>query len=196
MNTTSYVLTMLNRIDAQGNALASSSESDKSVKISMRQRIRNPRSNVPVQNLKWSLDRASREFRLAQNTLRKYLHQSDAEPDEGGCYTTMQIVDAVFGDLRAQKLKKEKELTKKYQLENAITEGTVLDRAALAHTFGLIADAMVSRINAAVNVPRSVRDDLLHDLATWPDAIKEVADKQSRLPRGNRDGEDGEEDDD
>jgi hypothetical protein len=40
--------------------------------VQERKRIRNPRSNVPVQKLKWSLDRASREFKLAPNTLRKY----------------------------------------------------------------------------------------------------------------------------
>jgi hypothetical protein len=161
----------------------------------VRQRIRNPRSNVPPQSLKWSLNRASDEFKLAPNSLRKYLHQSGTEPDEGGCYTTLQITNAIYGDLRAERLRKERQLTKKYTLENAITEGSVLDRAALAHTFGLIADAMVSRINAAVDVPRSVRDDLLHDLARWPDSIKEVADKQSRLPRGRLDGQEGEEDD-
>ena len=120
-----------------------------------RQRIRNPRSNVPPQNLKWSLDRASREFKLAPNTLRKYLHQSDADPDEDGCYSTMQITNAIFGDLRAERLRKERQLTRKYELENAITEGHLLDRAALSKTFALIADAMVSRIMAATELPRT-----------------------------------------
>src|SRR5215469_8363697 len=151
----------------------------------MRPRIRNPRSNVPPQNLRWSIDRASREFKLAPNTLRKYLHQADAEPDEGGCYSTAQITNAIFGDLRAERLRKERELTRKYQLENQITEGSVLDRAELARTFALIADAMVSRINSATEVPRNVREDILRDLSTWPDAIKEtVARQNAETPRG------------
>jgi len=151
----------------------------------VRQRIRNPRSNVPPQNLKWSLDRASREFKLAPNTLRKYLHQGDAEPDADGCFSTLQICACVYGDMRAEKLRKERELTRKYQLENQITEGNLLDRQALAKTFALIADAMVTRINSATELPRNVREDILRDLSTWPLAIEEVAHRQSRLPRGN-----------
>jgi hypothetical protein len=158
----------------------------------MRQRIRNPRSNVPVQNLKWSLDRASREFKLAPNTLRKYLHQSDADPDEGGCYSTAQITNAIFGDLRAERLRKERQLTRRYTLENEITEGNLLDRHELMRTFSVIADAMVTRINSATELPRNVREDLLRDLATWPLAVEETVSRQTRYPRGRRDGQSSE----
>jgi hypothetical protein len=160
----------------------------------VRQRIRNPRSNVPPQSLKWSLDRASREFRLVTNTLRKYLHQGGVEPDEDGCYSTMQICECVYGDLRAERLRKERELTKRYALQNQITEGSVLDRAELMRTFSVIADAMVTRINSATEVPRNVREDLLRDLATWPEAIKETVSRQTRLPRRDNGQEDDQDD--
>jgi hypothetical protein len=153
-----------------------------------------PRSNVPAKVLRWSIERASREFKLAPNTLRKILNQAGAERDAGGCYTTEQLCQAIFGDLRAEKLRKERELTRKHSLENQITEGSLLDRAALAKTFALIADAMVIRINSATELPRHVREDLLRDLATWPLAIEEVAHRQSRLPRGRRDGQSSEDD--
>jgi hypothetical protein len=148
------------------------------------------RGNVPAKPLRWSIDRASAEFKLAQNTLKKYLNQSGAEPDEGGCYSTAQVTNAIFGDLRAERLRKERELTKRYALQNAITEGSVLDRAELSRTFALIADAMVSRINSATELPRNVREDLLRDLSTWPDAIKETVARQTKFPRG-RDGQTG-----
>jgi hypothetical protein len=64
--------------------------------VEERRRIRKPQTNVPRLPLKWSIERASREFKLAQNSLRRRLNENDAEPDEGGCYTTMQIVDAIF----------------------------------------------------------------------------------------------------
>ena len=127
--------------------------------VQERKRIRTTRSNVPPQSLKWSLDRASREFKLATNTLRKYLNQSGAERDAGDCYTTEQLCQAIFGDLRAEKLRKERELTRKYQLENQITEGNLLDRRELMRTFSVIADAMVTRINSAAELPRNVRED-------------------------------------
>jgi hypothetical protein len=162
----------------------------------MRQRICNPRSNLPPQSLKWSVERASREFKLAQNTLRKYLHQSDAEPDADGCYSTEQLCKAIFGDLRAERLRKERELTKKYAMQNAITEGSVLDRHELMRTFSVIADAMVTRINSATEVPRNVREDLLRDLATWPEAVEETVSRQTRFPRGRRDGQEEDEEGD
>ena len=69
--------------------------------VEERRRIRKPQTNVPRLPLKWSIERASREFRLAQNTLHRYLRQSDAEPDDDGCFSTLQIVGAIYGDLHA-----------------------------------------------------------------------------------------------
>ena len=71
------------------------------------------------------VDRASGEFKLADNTLRKMLNQGGAEPDGGGYFSTEQLCHAVFGDLRAERLRKERELTRKYQLENPIVEASV-----------------------------------------------------------------------
>jgi hypothetical protein len=160
----------------------------------VRQRIRNPQTNVPPQALRWSLNRASDEFKIAPNSLRKYLHQSGTEADVDGCFSTMQITNAIFGDLRAERLRKERELTKKYALQNEITEGNLLDRHELMRTFSVIADAMTSRINSATEVPRNVREDLLRDLATWPEAVKETVSRQTKYPR-SRDGQTREEDD-
>ena len=148
----------------------------------MRQRICNPRSNLPPQNLKWSLGCASAEFKLAPNSLRKYLHQIDAEPDADGCYSTAQICDAIFGDLRAERLRKERQLTKKYELENAITEASVLNRSELMKGLAGIADAMVSRIMSSA-LSREAKEDLLRDLAGIPIVIDNVAARQTRLRR-------------
>ena len=133
-------------------------------------------------------------IKLAQNTLRKYLHQSGAEPDTDGCFSTLQITNAIFGDLRAEKLRKERELTKRYALQNAITTGSVLDRHELMRTFSVIADAIVTRITSATELPRTVREDILRDLSTWPLAIEETVARQTRLPRGRGNGQTGEDD--
>jgi hypothetical protein len=63
----------------------------------------------------------------------------------------------------------------------------------LMRTFAVIADAMVSRINSATEIPRNVREDLLRDLSTWPLAIEETVSRQTRLPRGRRDGQEEDE---
>jgi hypothetical protein len=159
----------------------------------VRQRIRNPKTNVPAQALRWSVERASREFTYAPSTIRKFLHQGGIEPDADGCYSTLQITACIFGDLKSERLRKERELTKKYQLQNQIVEGSVLDRAELARVFAVIADAISSRINAATELPRAVREDVLKDIASWPLALEETAARQSKLPR-RRNGQTPEED--
>jgi hypothetical protein len=98
----------------------------------------------------------------------------------------------VFGDLRSEKPRKERELVRKYQLENAITEAGVLNRAELSRVLAVIAEAISTRIMSATEIPRNVREDVLREIATWPLALEEVADRQTRLPRrrnGRKDDE-------
>jgi hypothetical protein len=143
-----------------------------------------PRLNVPAKVLRWTIERASGEFKLAQNTLRKMLNQGGAEPDASGCYSTEQLCRAIFGDLRAERLRKERELTRKYQLQNQIAEASVLDRAELSKGLAGIADAVVSRIMSS-ELSRAAKEDILRDLSSVPLVLKEVAHRQTRLPRGN-----------
>ena len=145
--------------------------------------VQRPRGNVPASPLRWSIERASGEFKLAANTLRKILNQGGAEPDHG-CYTTQQICHCVFGDLHSEKVRKERQLVRKYEIENQISEASLLDRAEIAKGLASVADAMVARIMSA-DVPRSVKEDLLTDLAGVPLVLEETAHRQTRLSRGN-----------
>src|SRR5262252_10926095 len=95
--------------------------------------------------------------------------------------------------LQSEKLRTQKQLTEKLRLENEITRCEVIKISELMRTFAVIADAMVTRINSATDVPRNVREDLLRDLATWPDAIKETVSRQTKFPRGRRDGQEEDE---
>jgi hypothetical protein len=142
-----------------------------------------PRGNVPAAVLRWSIDRAASEFKLAANTLRKILNQGGAEADAGGCFSTEQITRCVFGDLHSEKLRKELQLVRKYEIENQISEASLLNRTEIAKGLAAVADAMTSRIMAS-DVSRSVKEDLLADLAGVPLVLREVADKQTKLPRG------------
>jgi hypothetical protein len=138
------------------------------------------RGNVPKSPLRWSIERGSAEFKLVANTLRKYLNQGGAEPDQTGCFSTQQICECLYGDLKAERLRKERELTRPYQLENESTEATVVNRSELAKGLAAIAEAMTSRIMSA-NVEPSVKEALLNDLAGVPLTLREVGDKQTKL---------------
>jgi len=149
---------------------------------------------VPAAALRWSIERAGIEFGLTSQTLRNSLGKTAATPDADGLYTTTQIVGAVFGAFDQEKLATQKELTKKYQIANAIAEGSVLDRAELLRGFAAIADAFVSRLMAASEIPRSVKDDLLKDLSSWPLVLEDTAHRQTKLPARANGREDGSED--
>jgi hypothetical protein len=146
---------------------------------------RQSKSNVPAAALRWSVERAGVEFGSTSQTLRKALNKNSATADADGLYTTQQVAAAIYGSMHIEKLATQKELRRKLELENAITTGSVLDRAELMKGLAAVADAMTSRIMSS-ELSRSAKQDLLRELSTVPLILKDVARAQSRLPtRGN-----------
>jgi len=121
---------------------------------------------------------------VTADTLRRALNQNSAEPGADRCYSTAQVCSAIFGGLNEEKLLTQRELTKKYSLENAIVEASVLDRAELTKGFVAIGDALVSRVMAS-ELSREAKEDLLKELSSIPVILTEVAHTQSRLPKRN-----------
>ena len=142
------------------------------------------KSNVPAAALRWSIERAGIEFALASQTLRKSLAKTSATPDADGLFTTKQVIAAIYGAFDQEKLATQKQLTRKYEIANAVSESELLDRAEIAKGLSMVADAMVSRIMSA-NVDRSVKEDLLNQLSSLPLVLEETAHRQTRLSRGN-----------
>jgi hypothetical protein len=153
--------------------------------------MRRSRSNVPQAALKWSVERAGVEFGLTSNTLRKALAKNSAAADADGLFTTAQILAALYGALHFERLRTQRARARQLELENAITTGSVLDRASLAKAFASIADAVKSRIMAS-ELSRVAKEDVLRDIASWPLAMRGVADRQTRLLPNNNTGQDHE----
>jgi hypothetical protein len=151
------------------------------------------KTNVPPSPLRWSVKRGAVEFGMSVMTLRKLINQASVEPGSDECYSTAELVGAIYGDLRSEKLRTQRELTKRYRLDNQIVEGSVLNRAELMKALSTIADAMTSRIMAAA-VGREVKEDLLKELAGIPLVLEEVRRANSQLPR--RDGQTDADDED
>jgi hypothetical protein len=145
------------------------------------------KSNLPQQEpLKWNLRKAAVEFGTTVDTLKKSLNQISAEPDMNGLYTTGQLIQARFGELYQEKIRTQRALAQKLELENAVTTGAVLDRRELMRGLTQIADAMSMRIMSCSELPRTAREDLLRELSSVPIVLQETADRQTRLPRGSR----------
>jgi len=97
--------------------------------------------------------------------------------------------------MHIERLKTQREITKKYSLENAVTVGSLLNRDALAQGLAAIADAITSRIMVAQELSRATKEDVLKDLSSIPVVIADVARKQSRFRDGkNRRVESADED--
>jgi hypothetical protein len=150
--------------------------------------------NLPTAPLRWPVDRAVEEFgQCTAHTLRKLLRRNGSLADANGTFSTQAIAAAIYGDLAAEKLRTQRELTKKLQLENSIATGAYLNRAELSKGLAGIADAMCSIISTS-SLSRTEQEDLRRQLADAELICETVARNQSKLPRRSRNVEaDGDE---
>lgn len=92
---------------------------------------------------------------------------------------TNQQARADIISLNAERLRTQRELTERLQLENAITRGDVLRKRELMTRLSVIADAAKSRLMAVTSLEREAKEDILRDIATWPLALKETQHAQT-----------------
>jgi hypothetical protein len=135
--------------------------------------------------LRWAAERAAIEFGTASGTLRRALDRSGAQSDSNECYTTAQIIKALYGDLHSEKVRVQRELGTRYELENEITRGEMLNKEALRRGFAQLADALQSVIMTDRNLTRESKEDFLKNLASWPIILSDVERRQTRLPKSN-----------
>jgi hypothetical protein len=153
------------------------------------------RSNLPQNEpLKWNLRKAAAEFGTTADTLKKSLNRVSQEPDADGLYTTGQLVQSLFGQLHTEKIRYQRAIAERVEMENAVARADVLNRVELTRSFGEMADAMKQAVLNS-GMPREACENFLHNLATWPLRLQTVADKQTKSRNGKRlkSGEDGEE---
>jgi hypothetical protein len=139
------------------------------------------KSNVPQHEpLRWNVEKAAREFGVANSTVKRRLNEVAASPDKDGLYSTEQLVEALFGSMHVEKLKTQRQITERYALENAITRAAVLNRAELTKAFSALADALVTVINRS-ELSRQGKEDFLKNLSSWPVLLQDVAAAQSKF---------------
>src|SRR6516164_5353802 len=114
--------------------------------------------NVPAAALRWSVERAGLEFGMTSNTLRKALAKESIVCGPDNCFSTAEICRAVFGGLSEEKLATQRQLTRKYFLENQITEASYVSKAEILAGLGQMAAAMVSIIQTS-GLPRESQED-------------------------------------
>jgi hypothetical protein len=144
------------------------------------------KSNVPQHEpLRWNLRKAAVEFSTTSDTLKKSLNQISASPDADGLFSSQQLVQALYGELHFEKVRTQRALARKLELENDITTASVLNRAEVERVFAAIADAIKTRVMSS-HLDRREKEDILNDIAALPIVLREVAYAQTRLRRGKR----------
>ena len=89
------------------------------------------------------------------------------------------------GALYEEKLRTQRQLIRKLELENQITTASVLNLDALSAGFAQLADALSSVVMSDPNLDRKSKEDFLRNLSNWPLILDGVANRQSKLARGN-----------
>jgi hypothetical protein len=134
-------------------------------------------SNKLYTPVRLSVMAASREFDLSRNAIKARLQST--QPGEDGCYSILQVANAIYNDSKALKDQTEIERCRWYKLRNEAIEGRMLDRAALEE--GLSASYSAIRlIIEGTHLSRRDKDDIYKQLAHCPVVVQQIADKQSR----------------
>jgi hypothetical protein len=88
-------------------------------------------SNISDQPCRWSAVTAGREFDLAKDTVKKRLIAAKQDSGEDQCWSTLQIITAIFGDLHGKRLRLTKQQADSYALENAERRGELVKRKSI-----------------------------------------------------------------
>jgi hypothetical protein len=80
-------------------------------------------SNVPATPLRWSIARAGAEFDISQQTLERRLRDAQLFPDAGGCYSTKQLTQGIYGSLFRERLRRVSEEADKTAIANQVSRG-------------------------------------------------------------------------
>jgi hypothetical protein len=112
------------------------------------------------------------------------LSDANEPPGEDGCFSSRQLLSAVFGSLHKAKLHQVQEETRYTALRSQILRGEYLERAALQNAFGRVAERILEVIRNDRALSAEAREDLLRSLSSVPILISDVA----AGPRRARDG--------
>ena len=100
--------------------------------------------NLPDRDpLRWTVDKAAREFGVTEYLMRKRLKDGAEHPGPDGCYTTGQLHKVMFGSLHLERLRKTAAEADAVEMTNAITRREFLSAKDLTGTFAEVARTMV-----------------------------------------------------
>ena len=110
--------------------------------------------------------------------LQEKLNGNNAQPADDDTYTTIQIVEALYGSMAKAQLDHVLAQTEALRLTNASKRAELLDRIAVTGALENIFIAMRNIIEGSA-LAESEKRDLFSNMATWPVLLANVAEQQS-----------------
>lgn len=113
--------------------------------------------------IRWTLDKACKEFGANRNTLTRLVRVAGIEPGNDGKFSTAQIASAIYGDKAAEDLRKTREEADKLAIHNAKQRGSLVEAEAVFRTFQGVFVSMRQTILGSELSDRE-KDELLNNL--------------------------------
>ncbi len=118
-----------------------------------------------IESIRWTPGRAAEEFRVGYKLVTGGLKKSGELAGEDGCFSTIQVANAIYGDMHKQKLRLATEAADAKALANDEARGRLVDKPDLLTRFQTVFAEMKGRIlNSELSQDR--KDALLNSIAS------------------------------
>lgn len=97
-----------------------------------RKRTRGPKA---AGGIRWTLLKAAQESGVTRETIRRGLRRDGIEPGPDGCYSTRQILQAVHGDLEAERIRETRARAELLEMEAAEKRRTLVSMEEVAKIY-------------------------------------------------------------
>lgn len=121
------------------------------------------------QAVRWSTDKAAKEFGVDWRTLAKAFAREGVKPGDDGKWSTREVVAALFGDQDAADLRLTLAQAEAIERKNRVAAGRLIDVDAVILFNEQVAAAMRERV-LALDIPHTTKEALLGDLQKLDDA--------------------------
>ena len=122
-------------------------------------------------SVRWKLYEASQEFEVDVATLSKKIKLAGITPGGDGCFCTMDIVRAAFGDIAGEKLRLVREQADAFAIKNAAARGELLPVADVRRHLEAVLIAQRSGILSS-NLLTEEKSELLTNLKRLGESIR------------------------
>lgn len=126
-------------------------------------------TGVEFKAMRWKLFNASHEFGMAKETLSKNLNNLGIMPGIDGCWSTMDICKAKYGDLESERIRKTREEADAQAMANEERRRTLVN-IDLVFAFCQEFAVTVRQVILGSNMTAEEKDEVLAELKSLQDA--------------------------